>query len=49
MAKEHLERITQLETKIQYLNLEKEKQKSVTNEHAKKERERLNKIAEVRE
>ncbi|CEG69480.1 hypothetical protein RMATCC62417_05547 [Rhizopus microsporus] len=49
MAKEHLERITQLETKIQYLNLEKEKQKSVTNEHAKKERERLNKIAELQD
>lgn len=48
MAKVHLERISQLETKIQYLNIEKERQKSLTSEHLQKERERLDKIAEVR-
>ncbi|KAG1052127.1 hypothetical protein G6F43_005714 [Rhizopus delemar] len=47
MAKVHLERISQLETKIQYLNIEKERQKSLTSEHLQKERERLDKIAEL--
>ncbi|KAI9262663.1 hypothetical protein BY458DRAFT_515027 [Sporodiniella umbellata] len=47
MAKEHLERIVQLEEKIQYLNVEKENQKALTNEHLHKEREKLDKIAEL--
>lgn len=48
MSKEHLERISQLQTRLEFMNIEAENQKNLLLQQKHKERERLDKIAEVR-
>jgi hypothetical protein len=47
MSKEHSERITQLQTRLDYMNIEAEQQKALVMQQKHKERERLDKIGEV--
>jgi TolA-binding protein len=48
MSKEHSERILQLQTRLEYMNIEAEKQRTSLLQQKNKERERLDKIAEVK-
>lgn len=47
MAKEHSERITQLQTRLEHMNIEAEQQKTLVLQQKHKERERLDKINEL--
>lgn len=47
MSKEHTERIIKMKTRLEYMTIDAEQQKNEILEHKHKERERLDKIAEV--
>ncbi|KAI8981034.1 hypothetical protein BDB01DRAFT_851447 [Pilobolus umbonatus] len=47
MSEEHLEIMTQLKTRLEYMQIETDRHKTIINEQKRKERERLDKIVEL--
>lgn len=47
LSKEHSERLSQLQTRLENVKIEADQQKAIVADHKNKERERLDKIAEV--
>lgn len=48
LSNEHSSRITQLQTRLEYMSIEAEQQKALVLQQKNKERERLDKISEVK-